>query len=158
MEQFDNILDFIGFTVIAAAVVYLGAGWWWQGDPMSEDHTVTGGKARVLSVALILGGLALGLFGWLTIAGIIVPSAPRTDGPVVRAPKAPTPGALNRGPRRAPVRERAVEAGELGTEPPDKIGSDGQTLDSAPAEGAQTVAPPVESPGPEGESRPQAPR
>jgi hypothetical protein len=158
MEQFDNILDFIGFTVIAAAVVYLGAGWWWQADSMSEGHTVTGGKARVLSVALIVGGLALGLFGWLTIAGIIVPSAPGTDGPVARAPKSPKPGTLNRGPRRASLRNPKVEAGELGAEPPDNLGPEGQILDSAPTEGAQTVSPPIEAPGLEGESRPQAPR
>jgi hypothetical protein len=175
MEQFGNTLDLIGYTIIAAALVFMGAQRWCQKAPISEGDQVTGGKARGLNLAVILGGLALGLIGWLTLAGIIVPSGPGIDGSVVSAPKARKPGV--RDPRRALPRSRAIEVEDLdvdrgdksgpevdprekigaeglATDPREKMGSDEQALD--PARPAGT--PPVLAPELQGVSSPGAPR
>jgi hypothetical protein len=96
MEQFGNTLDLVGYIIIAAALVFMGAQRWCQKAPISEGDRVTGGKARGLNLAVILGGLALGLTGWLTLARIIRPSGPGIDGSVVAAPKARKLGVLGR--------------------------------------------------------------
>jgi hypothetical protein len=179
MEQFGNTLDWIGYTIIAAALVFMGSQRWCQKAPISEGDQVTGGKARGLNLAVILGGLALGLIGWLTLAGIIRPSGPGIDGSVVAAPKDRKPGVLDR--RRALLRTRAVKAEDsdvdrgdkfgLEVDPREKMGAEGLATDSREQIGSEERAvdpvrpvetPPVPPPGPapglEGASRPEAPR
>jgi hypothetical protein len=73
MRQISSIAVLMGLTMFAAALVFLGVQWWSKGVPVSKGQTVTGSKAKVLSVAVILLGLALGLIGWLTLPGIIMP-------------------------------------------------------------------------------------
>ena len=60
-----------GLTMLAAGFVFMGVQWWRQGVPISEDRKLTGGVAKASGVAVILLGLALGLFGWLWLPSLM---------------------------------------------------------------------------------------
>jgi hypothetical protein len=61
----------VGLTMLAAGFVFMGVQWWRQGVPVSDGRKLTGGAAKALGVSVILLGLALGLFGWIWLPGLM---------------------------------------------------------------------------------------
>ncbi len=54
-----------GASLLSAGIMLLGVQWWRQGVPLGEGRTLTGGAARASGAAVILLGLAIGVFGWV---------------------------------------------------------------------------------------------
>lgn len=60
-----------GLSLLGLGLVFLGVQWWRQGVPVGEGKTLTGGAARASGAAVIVLGLALGLFGWIWLPAMM---------------------------------------------------------------------------------------
>jgi hypothetical protein len=66
-----QIVIIAGLSMLAAGFVFMGVQWWRQGVPLGEGRNLTGGAAKASSVAVILVGVALAIFGWVWLPGLM---------------------------------------------------------------------------------------
>ncbi len=71
VTQMAQIVIIAGLSMLAAGFVFMGIQWWRQGVPLGEGRNLTGGAAKAASVAVIFAGLALALFGWVWLPGLM---------------------------------------------------------------------------------------
>jgi hypothetical protein len=66
-----QIVIIAGLSMLATGFVFMGVQWWRQGVPLGEGRNLTGGAAKASSVAVILVGVALAIFGWVWLPGLM---------------------------------------------------------------------------------------